>query len=419
MNLTSKFRQSPLVSNFLSLSIVQGLNFVLPLLTFPYLVRVLGIENFGLISFANAYIIYLQVVTDYGFNLTAVREISIHRDNPQKLIEIFSSVMTIKTVLLIFSFLLLICTVYLVPKFNLNYKVFIFSFGIVAGQVLYPVWFFQGIEKMKFITLLNILSKGIFTIAVFIFVKNTNDILLVPLFNSLGFIVVGSLALFIISRKYGVKFKFQNVGTLIYYLRSGWYIFISGISVTLYTASTTFILGILTNNTYVGYFSIVQRIVAAVRGMIGPVSQTLFPHLAKLSLVSKEQVMQVNKKILMVGLVIMIPFSALIFFFSEPILNLLFKVDSYNVNIGLKIQAFIPTIMVLHLVFGMFTIIVFDRNRDYSRIVISAGIISLFVSTILIILFKDIGASIAILLIEVYVAIRYILYVQDGDLKYW
>ena len=97
-----------LAENFLSLSTLQVLVYVIPLITLPYLTRVLGVANYGLVNFAIAFNTYFQILTDYGFGLSAVREISVNRDDPERVSDIFSSVMIIKGVLTVVSFSMLL-----------------------------------------------------------------------------------------------------------------------------------------------------------------------------------------------------------------------------------------------------------------------------------------------------------------------
>ena len=143
-NIVNTEDKKRLLSNFFSLSVLQAFTYILPLLTLPYLVRNLGIDKFGLVMFSQAFIMFFSILVDYGFNLSATREISIHRDNKEKITEIFSTVIMIKVILIIVSFLILSILVFSFEIFLNNYKLYFFTFLMVIGQALFPVWYFQG-----------------------------------------------------------------------------------------------------------------------------------------------------------------------------------------------------------------------------------------------------------------------------------
>jgi PST family polysaccharide transporter len=273
-----------LFENFLSLSVLQIVNYIFPLITLPYLVRVLGPEKFGLIAFAQAFIGYFQILTDYGFNLSATREISINRENKEKVSEIFSSVMIIKFFLLLLSLGLMGIIVFSFEKFRQDWLIYYLTFGMVLGQTLFPIWFFQGMERMKYITFLNVLAKLIFTIAIFIFVKRSSDYLYVPLLNSLGFILAGVLALWIVFKDFGVFFKIPGFKVLKYHLKEGWHVFVSLVFITGYTNSRIFAVGLFSpNNAITGYYAIAEKLMGIVQTFpLASVIQALYPRLSKI-----------------------------------------------------------------------------------------------------------------------------------------
>lgn len=271
-----------LINNYLSLFFLQLTSYLLPLITFPYLVRVVGIEYFGLLAFASATVANFNIITDYGFVLTATRDIAVHRADRNKVIEIFSSVMTIKLILMCISFVLLTMIVCFFDKFSSDILVYLLTFGTVIGQTLFPVWFFQGMERMKYITVLNILAKITFTIAVFVFVKEKADYYLVPMLTAIGSIVAGGISLVLIKKDFGVVFKLQKKCTLKKYLMEGWQVFASRFYVNFYTSANIFLLGLLTNNTLVGQYSIATKIIDAAGAPFEPANQTIYPYLTKI-----------------------------------------------------------------------------------------------------------------------------------------
>lgn len=317
-NIANTEDKKRLLSNFFSLSVLQIFSYVLPLLTLPYLVRVLGVETFGLVAFATAFITFFNILVDYGFNLSATREVSIHRENKDKITEIYSSVLSIKFILIFVSFVIFSFIVFTFEKFSSHSMLYFITFISVIGQALFPIWYFQGMERMKYITVINIFSKIVFTIAIFVFVHEESDYLMVPLLTGLG-ILIGSLyALYIIKKDFNQSFVWQNIETMKIHFKDSSQFFLSRVSVSIYSTANAFVLGLFTNNTMVGYYSIAEKLYIAIQSLYGPINQALYPYVAK------ERNIKLFKKIFysVVGLNIL--GVVFLYFFREYIFAFLF-----------------------------------------------------------------------------------------------
>lgn len=406
-----------LLSNFFSLSILQVVNFILPLLTLPYLVRILGYERFGLLAFATATVTYFQIITEYGFNLSATKEISLNRENQGKLNEIFSTVMFIKITLTALSLSVLTILLFTVDLLARDWMIYIFTFGVVVGQAFLPVWFFLGLEKMKYITLFNVIAKLIFTIAIFLFVKTKEDYFLVPLFTSLGYILVAAWSLFVITEKFKVELLKPTYGTIVYHLRGGWYVFVSNAAGSLYTMTTIVLLGFFTNNLIVGYYSVADRLINAVKSINNPIAQTLYPYVNRRAIISTPNTLIFIRKILIGMGISMGLISFFIFFFSSNLIELFFGKVSLESVIVLKILSMIPLLVTVDTILGTLTMLVFNRNKEYSHIITSAGFVNLIISVFLILQLEHIGAAISVLIAECYITLRLLLYTQKNGLS--
>jgi polysaccharide transporter, PST family len=284
--------------NFLSLSTLQAINYLLPILFLPYLIRIIGPEKFGLIAFAQACMQYFIILTDYGFSLSATREIALVRERPDKVKEIFSAVLVTKILLAAVSFLILLAVLRFIPRFKNDHLVYIYSFGSVIGSTLFPVWYFQGMERMKYITELNILGGLMFAIGIFVFVDGPSDYLLIPLFYSIVSIATGIAGLYIAFRKFSVTFIFQRYADIKKQLKAGWNIFSSSVAINAYTSMRIFAVGLLTTNTVTGYYSIAEKIAGIIQTFpLASFSQALFPRLTKIYLHNRRKAFRMMKKI--------------------------------------------------------------------------------------------------------------------------
>lgn len=394
-----------LISNFLSLSSVQIANYILPLITVPYLVRVLGPEKYGLIAFAQAFITYFALLTDYGFSLSATRTVSINRENKDKISDIFCSVVFIKMVFMLINFLILCVIIFSFIKFRNEWLLYLLTFSMIFGDVLFPVWFFQGLEKMKQIAILNFIAKIVFTVSVFMFIRTQNDYIYLPLINSLGFITAGIISLYIVIIKFEIKIKKPSLYEMKYQLKEGWHVFISKLAISLYTVSNTFILGIFTNDTIVGYYSAGEKIVKAVQGLYSPLSQTIYPHISKLASESKEATLMFVKKIVSLVGGITLTVSIFLFIFAHQISNIILGQQFQESIPVIQILSFLPFIIGLSNIFGIQVMLNFGLKQIFTRILVTASFINIIIAIIFVVPLKHIGISISVLITEIFVTL--------------
>ncbi|GAB4381879.1 oligosaccharide flippase family protein [Methanothermobacter thermautotrophicus] len=333
-----------LAENFLSLSTLQVLVYIIPFITLPYLTRVLGVYNYGLVNFAIAFNTYFIIITDYGFNLSAVREISVNREDPHRVSEIFSSVMLIKGILATLSFCILLLVILNIPRFSVNWQVYIFAFGLVIGNVIFPTWFYQGMERMKYITVLNVLTNLIFLAAIFIFIKRPSDYLYVPLLQSMGTLTAGVISQWIIRTRFNVRFHLPPLRTVYETFRDSTQFFLSRVSVSIYTSSNSFFLGLFAGNTAVGYYSAAEKLYTAAQGLYSPLMQVTYPYMAK----TRNRAF--HRKVLRYSLILNTILCGGIILFAPTIIGILFGpqyMPSVNVLrlLAVALMVVIPSIL--------------------------------------------------------------------------
>jgi len=388
--------KATIVSNYGYLLFLQGANYLLPLILLPFLVRVLGTEKYGLVMFAQSTAIILSVIVDFGFNLSGTREVSMVAKEKKKLSEVFSAIIILKIALTTAAFLILVLVTFSFERFSIDQEAYILSFGVVIGQALFPTWFFQGIEKMKVITAINVLAKVIFTALVFAIVKDETQYLLVQTFNSLGFIISGFLGV-IISFKY-VKIvmpKFALIKSL--FLESS-VLFFSNLGASLSTSANVLVLGLFTGNSIVGVYSSIEKLIIASKNIYMPFFQAAYPWLSKQT---KRRKIATLKKILPVMFFVGLLISSTILLFGKKILTLIYNnelISSYA-NV-FKIISFIAFLSAIYMTF---ITLYFPSEKQYNirmRILVTGGVVNLIMAFILVNLYGIYGSAIACVLTE-------------------
>jgi len=386
--------------NVAFLTILQAITYLLPVIIIPYLFRVIGVEKFGLIAFAQAFVQYFMILTDYGFNISATKEISLCRSEPAKVCRAFSSVMMVKIGLALISLFLLSVLVFFIPKFRNDWLIYVLSFGAVIGNTLFPVWFFQGTEKMKHIADLNILGGILYGVFIFIFVRESQDYLMVPLINSSVFLITGVLGQYIVFRRFGVTFKLQGYQSIKQQLKAGWDIFISIAAINAYTTTRVFLVGLLTNNTTTGFYSIAERVANLFQTFpLLSFSQAIFPRLSKIFQKNKKKAFRIMRRLQLITIQISLIFLPLAFIFAHIIVKVVCGGDYPETVLSLRLLL-ISVFFVSANAFRVQFLLVCGKTHIYSRIHVMMAMVGLPLIFLLIYSFSYIGAAISTIAIE-------------------
>ena len=388
------------LGNFFSLSVLQAITYILPVVILPYLFRALGPEKFGLIAFAQAFVQYFMILTDYGFSISATKEISLCRNEHDKIAKIFSAVMTAKILLASLSLIVLCVILYFIPRFRADWPVYVLSFGAVLGNTIFPIWFFQGTEKMKHIADLNIIGGIIFAVLIFIFIRGPGDYLLVPFFNSCVFLTTGLMGQYIVFRRFGISFKFPEYKNFRKQLEAGWNIFISNVAINAYTTTRVFAIGLLTNNTVTGFYSIAERIANLFQTFpLYSFTQALFPRLSNIFHKNKLKAVRIMQKLQQIAMLVALICLPLIFLIAHLIVRVACGGDYPETVLSLRLLL-IGVFFVCSNAFRVQFLLVCGKTQIYSRIHVMMAMIGLPIIFLMISSFSYVGAAIATIAIE-------------------
>lgn len=395
-----------IVKNYLALLFIQGANFILPLIILPYLVRVLGSEKFGLVMIAQSVALFLTIIVDFGFNISATKEVAYLKNDKEKLSQFYWNIVFVKLILIIITFIILLGMTFFINKFKLDPLVYLFSFGLVLGQAIFPTWFFQGIEKMQVITFVTVGAKLFFTLSLFFVVFSPDDYLYVPIFNGLGFVISGLFG-FIFSLQY-VKFISPKLLQIKDIIKNSSSLFFSNLAVSFYTSSNVIILGFFAGDSIAGIYSSMEKLILAIKSIYTPVYQAIFPNLStKPNKKVRTFIDKIRIPIGILGAVI----STIIFFESKTILNFAFN-DALITSYSIVFQ-FLGLISLFSSLNMLYVTLYFPSINKYKirmKILISGGFFNLIVALVFVQFFTIYGVAFSAITTELFILILAIIY---------
>ncbi len=348
-NLTQDNVWQKLFGNFLSLSVYQALNFVTELIILVHLTNTLGANNYGLISFAISFMLFFQIITEYGFEHSGTRAISKYRNDQKKLQKIYSSINYVKIILSSVCFVILLIIISAFEIFRQNSIIYFLLFGLILQSILFPMWFFRGIEKMKYITIINFIGKSVLIALIFLFIKSETDYVLYPLFVLIIAIFIGLISQIFIFKKYEMKFEKVSLKDIKFQFSIGFFMFLVYFSTNIINNLNPFILGLLVDYRDVGIFTTGYKIIQIFVLIISLITTTVFPHIVKLISERNKQmeasIFKFIKKVLIIIILIGTASFVFLFIFADFITSVLFIAEYRETVNVIRILSIAPLLI--------------------------------------------------------------------------
>lgn len=348
---------------------VQISGYLLPLITLPFLTRVLGPTNFGLTALGTALVLYFAVITEWGFAITGTRQIAIVQDDLAQVSKAYCTIMACKLSLMAVCFAAMTALVAAVPKLRAFWPLYALSFLQVVGFCLSPNWLLQGMQRMRYIAYSDYGAKILSVILIFTLVRRSSDYMLVAALQSGGFLISAIIGLTIVFGKLRLRIVRPDRADMRRELISGWPVFLSMASMTAMSSTNTVIVGAMASAAAVGFLSAAQRLIIAVRSLANPITNAVYPHISKLAARSPQDALRfLRKKVLWTSA----PFFLItlgMLFFSPLAVSILYGPKYAETGVLLRIMCFTPVLHATGMCFGNYFMLAFGYQKEWSKII--------------------------------------------------
>lgn len=358
------------VQNTVMLYLMNFAKIALPLITLPYLTRVLSLNNYGTFTYVKTVMTYMQLIIDFGFLFSATKDIVEAGKNKKEIGNITGNVLIAKFILSFFSFLFLIILTIFIPLLRKNIIFTLVSFVPVFLTIFLFDFLFRGIEEMQIITFRYILMKGISTGLTFIFVKGNNDLMWIPILDIIG-TLVAILWVWRTMNRMGIVLSFGTLKEAFNKIKISAVYFVSDIVSTAFGALNTLIVGILLSSSDVAFFGLVSQLVAAVQAMYTPIVNGIYPEMVK------TKSLNLIKKVLYIFMPL-ITIGCLIVFFGAGIILSIIGGSKY-IGAGTVLKLMIPVLFFSfpEMLFSWPVLGVIDKVKETTATTIEATIVQI------------------------------------------
>ena len=393
-----------LLDGIFSLSILQLIILATPIFLVPYLINVIGLYNYGLIAYSAAIVNLINIITDYGFNLSATARVSESNHRKCYVTDIFSSIIVIKMLLLIISLTITISIINL-TNVSIQQKLVIYAnFGVCLAQLFIPTWLFHGLQRMRPLLFINVSYRIIMVLGILFYITEPADYWIIPIIYSASYLFGGLISLLYLRIKIGVQLGKVNIRALWIFFKESSVFFLSKLATSTYTSLVTILLGWLTTLESVGVYSAAEKVLQAAKATLSPISQATYPYITRLTRSQKTQSISFVKYFLVVVLFLTTCMTLGLYFLADTLVGLLFgnahdtdKADIANI---IKILSIVPLLVGVSNVLGVHLLVPRGFQKDFVTILSTAAVIGTVNCYYLIGTYNVFGAATSVALTE-------------------
>ena len=399
--------------NVASLFSVQIANFLLPLLTVPYVVRIIGPEKLGLLNFSQAYVMYFSLLINYGFDMAAVRAIAANRADKEGTNRIFSQVMAGKTLLWVLSTVIFITISLSNPEFRQHLSLHVCTYLVCIGTVLSPFWIYQAMEDLGRVAIFNLAVKLIFSLSVLLLIRKADDYFYQNLAISVSQILVSIAALYVAMRRFGIVFTWPTGPELRTRFREDRTLFFSSVMITIYASSNVLILGLLSLPYNVGIYAAGTRLESMAETFVGlALNQAFFPIVAQAFGQGREQGINIVRNTFFPLFILMSLVSAGLWVVAPFFITVLYGAQFHEAVTILRVVALLPLAIGMSNLLGIHTMLNLRMDRAFFTVTAVGSVVGLVLNVLLIRRFAHIGAAYALVITEVYITLAMYVYLR-------
>lgn len=395
-----------LFKNILSLTVVQLANYVLPLVSVPIIVRIIGPERYGTINYYNSFVLYFMLLINYGFDYSGTRYIAVAKDDVQRRNEHFTKVLYAKIFLFLVSVIVFSVSLWFISKSAAETRVAVYTFLITIAWVFQPNWFFQGMQRLTQVALFNFLTRLIFTVVILIVIRQKQDYIWQPLILSLTQILVSIVSLFYAARRFGLTLLPVKLRSAFQLLWEDRMIFLSMLATNLYTDTNIVILGLFETREHVGYFTAAWKLIFVFLVMLSlPLSQAMFPYIAELMSKDKNRGIEQLKKVLALIIYLSLGMSVMLYFVAGVLIHGFYG-NQFNATIIIfRILTIVPVLSFINTVLGLQTMLNLKMDRAYFVIILSGGVLSVLFNLVMVNIYGYMGCAWSWIVAEFIIAV--------------